>query len=71
MKLPPIPQKMNVPDAEAMRQLALAVTTRQGREEAHKLADYFERAIDVNEHNGTVAREALRQLREVLGEVEG
>lgn len=69
MKLPPIPQKMNVPDVESVRQLALAVTTRQGRREAHQLADYFESAIEVHQHNVDAAREALRMLREVLGEV--
>lgn len=70
MNLPPIPQKLQVPDAEAVRQLALAVTTREGRKAAHNLADYFERAIEVNAHNEQVARTALTQLREALGEVE-
>lgn len=70
MKLPPIPKKMNVPDVAGIQQLAQAVRTGQGRREAHQLADYFERAIEVHQHNVDAAREALRILREVLGEVQ-
>lgn len=71
MKLPPIPPKLQAPDAESVRQLRLAVKTIPGRRQAHDLADMLERLIDVNAHNERVAREALATMREILGEVEG
>ena len=70
MKLPPIPNKMQPPDGDALRMLALCVTTPEGRKQAHQMANYLERVIEVNHHNEQVAREALRQLREALQEVE-
>lgn len=69
-KLPPLPAKLPLPDAEAIRQLALCVSTSHGRAEAHRLADYYERLLSINEHNAGAARAALGMLREALEEVE-
>lgn len=68
-KLPPLPARFDAPDAEAIRQLALCVQNKHGRAEAHRMADYYEQLLAVNEHNATAAREGLRMLREALGEV--
>lgn len=69
-KLPPLPPRMSAPDGDAIRQLALCVRTIHGRAQAHELASYYERALEVNAHNAKVAGDALRMLREALQEVE-
>lgn len=70
LHVPPLPPLLQAPDAEAIRQLKLAVTTRQGRAQALQYADNLERLVEVHEHNLRVGQEALRIVREALGEVE-
>lgn len=70
LQLPPLPRKEPELDAEGIRVLVLTVTTTDGRAQAHQMADYLENLVEVNSHNEKVARDALRVLREALGEVQ-
>ena len=69
LHVPPLPPRLQAPDAEAVRQLRLAVTTRQGREQAHQYADNLEQLVEAYEHNLRVGQEALQIVREALAEV--
>lgn len=69
-RLPALPPRMSAPDGDAIRQLALCVRTIHGRAQAHELASYYERALELNAHNAKVAGEALAMLREALQELE-
>jgi hypothetical protein len=70
LQLPPLPRKEPELDADGIRLLGHSVTTTQGRAQAHKMADYLEKLVEINAHNERVARDALGALREALGEVE-
>jgi hypothetical protein len=71
LTMPPMPPKLQGPDAETERQLKLAVTTPKGRELAHQYADTLERLIERLDNNRGVWGDTLRLVREALGEVEG
>lgn len=65
-----VPPKLTLPsqvrDTVHMR---LAAQTREGRELLHAFAGKLEQIIDVESHNLATSQEALRLVREALGEV--
>lgn len=66
-KVPPkltLPSQLN--DTVHMR---LAAQTREGRELLHTFAGKLEQIIEVETHNLATSQEALRLVREALGEV--
>jgi len=68
--IPSLPDRLRVPDDNAIAELVALAATPQGKKDARALADFLERAIEVYAHNTQVARETLRLVRAATGEVQ-